>query len=239
MAEDERDRQVIKRYADPPKDFEPVPPASENLDAVTDHITRHLGEPQTVFHELISDAVHIDVHHVAPRPDRPFHSLVTSGMSDRPMAFPPGQDEFALAELCAFLPAEWPVSQEAFADEANYWPVRTLKFLARFPHKFSTFLSWGHSIPNFDPPEPYAPNTKLCGTVLVGPGPAPEAFAQLHLDGTRRILFFQLLPVHAAEMDYKLKHGADALLERVLKAGWDGIIRPDRPDSCRKRFLFF
>ena len=239
MAHDDRERPLIKRYSQAPKDFEPVPPASANCEAITAHISRHLGEPKTVFHELISDAVHIDVHHVEPRPGRPFHSLVTSGMSDRPMACPPGQEAFALAELCAFLPAEWPLDQDAFADEANYWPLRTLKFLARFPHKFSTFIGWGHSIANFDPPEPYAPNTKLCGTVLVGPMLAPDEFGRLEIEDGRRIHFFQLLPVHAAEMEYKLKHGIEPLLERVLKSGWNGLIQPDRPDSCRKRFFLF
>jgi hypothetical protein len=50
----------------------------------------HLGEIHDVYHELISDLVHIDIHHVAPDDERPFHTLVTSGMSDLPMTVPEG-----------------------------------------------------------------------------------------------------------------------------------------------------
>mgnify|MGYP000664765674 CR=1 FL=1 len=35
-----------------------------------------------VFHELMSDIVHIDVHIVPPDENRPFYLLFTTGMSD-------------------------------------------------------------------------------------------------------------------------------------------------------------
>src|SRR6266849_7875689 len=61
---------------------------SPSLELIVKHITTHIGEPSTVFHELASEHVHIDVHVVPPRPDRDFYTLVTSGMSDKPMKVP-------------------------------------------------------------------------------------------------------------------------------------------------------
>lgn len=91
-----------------------VAPHAENLDAVEKHISRHLGEPATVFHELVSTTVHIDVHFVRSSPERPWISLVTSGMSDIPMTTPAGAEEFRFAELMIRLPADWKLGDEAF-----------------------------------------------------------------------------------------------------------------------------
>ncbi len=80
------------------------------ITAIADHIERHLGPVQGVYHELISDKVHLDVHVVAPSADFPFYTLVTSGMSDRPMTVPPeaGPDDAPrFAELCILLPSTW------------------------------------------------------------------------------------------------------------------------------------
>ncbi|MDO7875591.1 hypothetical protein Q5H93_12680 [Hymenobacter sp. ASUV-10] len=44
----------------------------ENIAAISDHIERHVGPISGVFHELLSDQVHIDVHIVAPSADFPF-----------------------------------------------------------------------------------------------------------------------------------------------------------------------
>jgi hypothetical protein len=56
------------------------------------------------------------------------------------------------AELVMALPAEWPLEQSELEDESNYWPLGLLKMLARLPHEFETFVWFGHTIPNGDPP---------------------------------------------------------------------------------------
>jgi len=49
----------------------------------------------------------------------------------------------------------------------------------------------GHTVPNGDPPEPYAPNTKLCGALIAPP--------------------VAVWPLHADEMELKLDKGLEAL----------------------------
>ncbi len=190
---------------------------SELIEAVEAHIVAHFGDGGTVFHELISDQVHIDIHFIPATAERRFHYLVTSGMSERPMAVPEGQEQCRFAELCLALPADWPISQEAFSNEENYWPVRWLKVLARFPHQLSTWLWWGHSMPNGDPAEPIE-NTGFTGFVLLGPQLAPAGFESLHLDDGREIWFLSPYPVYPDEMSLKLNEGSEALEERLLEA---------------------
>jgi len=101
-----------------------------NLDAITGHAEKFWGPVETVFHEIISEYVHLDVLFVAPTAARPFRKLVTSGMSDRPMTAPLDGEKFA--ELVISLPADWPVDETSRKEDRHYWPIRQLKYLARF-----------------------------------------------------------------------------------------------------------
>ncbi len=216
------------------------PDVRPSLDFVDRHIAEQIGPVATVFHEVVSDVVHVDIHHVEPSPSRPFHTLVTSGMSDLPMSAPAEAPSCTHAELVALLPPSWPLSQDAFADEANYWPLRQLKVLARLPHEYGSWLWFGHTVPNGDPPQPFAPSTKLCccfllPSISLGPG-----FLNLDVPNGPRITFFALIPLYREEMDYKLKSGSDALMDRFDKARVSDIIDSRRPNVClfgRKRWF--
>ena len=87
------------------------------LPQISDHIKAHLGEIDTVLHELASDTVHIDVHVVKPTKSFPYHRLITSGMSDLPMNTPAGATVPKFTELMVTLPASWRVDDEALKDE--------------------------------------------------------------------------------------------------------------------------
>ena len=41
--------------------------------------------------------------------------------------------------------------------------------LARLPHQYDSFLSYGHTIPTGDPPVPYADDTELCCALILVP----------------------------------------------------------------------
>jgi hypothetical protein len=209
--------------------FEPSVGDSLHLEAISQHIEEHLGEIAFVWHELVSDLVHVDVSYVAPSEGRAWHTFVTSGMSDRPMAVPPGAEPLRHAELMMCLPPEWKVSEADWKDQANYWPIWWLKRLARFPHEYATWLGWGHTVPNGDPPEPFAAGTALCCMLLLTPVLAPEAFGQLDLDG-KVIHFYSLVPLYREEMELKLAEGTDALLKRFDEQGVSELLDPTRPN---------
>ena len=222
------------------KDFTP-PQGEEHIEAIGAHIERHLGPVSGVFHEIISDLVHIDVHVVPANDQFPYLRLVTSGMSDLPMTVLAEVDADAprYMELMVTLPADWPISQDAFEDERNYWPVRLLKGMARLPHEYDTWLGFGHTIPNGHPSEPYAPGVGFDGTIVLPPVTTPEDFAELVLEDGRTIAFMALMPLYPEEMDLKLKKGAEALLDRFDAKNIQDVIEPGRTNVARKRFGLF
>ena len=83
-----------------------------------------------MFDEVVSDLVKVDVHYVKPTEQRPFQTLITSGMSDRPMAPPPDCSEYAYAELMICLPPDWPLTDSALGDPNYSWPLEWIKLLA-------------------------------------------------------------------------------------------------------------
>ena len=222
----------VEHYPEGARPFLPPPPEL-GTEAIARHVERHLGPIESVFHELISDAVHLDVHWVKPTAARPFHLLVTSGMSDRPMRVPAELDAPRHIELVATLPERWAIGDEAFRNENWYWPLRELKTLARFPHKYDTWLSEGHTVTNDDPPQPLAPSTRLCGAILLRPQHVPATFQELRLGDGRTIRFLAVVPVHDEEMALKTRSGTEALLERFHQAGVTDVIEPTRPSVAR------
>lgn len=228
----------VHRYEARMRDLELAAGDSENIELIDAHIEKHIGPVDTVFHELISDLVHIDIHMVAPTEDRPWHTLVTSGMSDRPMVTPPGLEEFAHAELLVCLPAEWDLTEASMKDERNYWPVRALKYLARFPHEHETWLFEGHTIPNGDPAEPLADGLGFIGWLLYWPITVKEEFLTLKVNDQKTIYFLAIYPLFQGEMDLKLNKGTDGLIKRFQKNKVSEIIDVDRGDSSRRKGWF-
>jgi hypothetical protein len=209
----------------------------ELIAAVEAHVTDHFGAPDTVWHQVVSPYVHVDVHVVAPTDERPVYTLVTSGMSERPMV---ADGEELYAELTLLLPPSWPHpdNPESRSPEA-YWPYQLLQDLAELPHEYGTTLWMGHTVPNGDPPQPYAPDTELCGALLAPPLIAPEGFSTLTV-GEREIQFLGVMALHADEMQLKLDKGLDRLVDLLAAADVTELLEPDRPSVVppRRRRLF-
>ena len=224
---------VVHRHEDVRREFEIAVDNEENINRISNHIEKHLAPVATVFHEIVSELVHIDVHCIPASDDRPYITLITSGMSDRPMSPPPEAKQYSYAELMICLPPDWPIKQESFRDENNYWPIRWLKRLARFPHEYDTWLFEGHTIPSGDPPEPFAENTQFCGWLLFPPLLVPDEFRELRVDSEKTIRFFAIFPLYEQEMEFKLSAGMDALIDRFAQHGVTELVDVTRPNTCK------
>jgi hypothetical protein len=216
------------------------------IDGVDEHLARHFGDVsgRTVLHEVISDLVHVDVHVVPPTGERSWHTLVTSGMAERPMRVPEGLEDHRYAELVLALPPDWPLDEAGSvhggveADESD-WPIGMLKLLARLPHEFETFLVPGHTVPNGDPPERYVPDTGLCCAWITDPVLAPPGFQRLELADGRVVRFYAVVPIHEDEMHLKLDRGHDALAALMAEHEVTELLDPRRPSVVpRRRGLF-
>ncbi|YCM42530.1 suppressor of fused domain protein [Verrucomicrobiaceae bacterium 227] len=214
---------------DMPEDRGYVAPAeSVALPLVERQIESHFGSAASVFHEIVSDLIHIDLHFIPPAEGRPWQTIVTSGMGDLAMSTPEDAPAFNRAELVLRLPAGWPLDQDSLGNEANYWPLRTLKFLARLPHQLNTWFGSGHTIPLGE--GDLLPG--FAGVILGPPHWAPESFASAAFPDGSLLHFLSVIPLYQSEMDFKLANGADALFEKLWNSGgWD-LIQPGRPAVC-------
>ena len=209
------------------------PPDPARTRLISEHIEEHIGPIDFVFHERVSEYVHIDVHRVPPQKHRPFYTLVTSGMSEQAMNVPDGAESLRRTELMLCLPPNWRLSMEDFRDERNYWPIRLLKVLARLPHEFRTWLGLSHSVPNGEPPRHYAPNTKFCCSVVVPPLTCSDPFRTLTINDEQIIHFYAVLPLYREEMDCKLREGMSVLIDRLDQCRVTELVNIHRKNSCR------
>jgi hypothetical protein len=109
-----------------------------------------------------------------------------------------------------------------------------MKQLARLPHEFSTWLGVGHSIPNGDPPRPFADGTSLCGWVLLPPLGVPREAAQLRLPGGKVVHVYVMHALHEDEMRLKLDKGIDELLTLFDRGDLSEVLDPGRPSLLEK-----
>ena len=206
----------------------------EEMEAVEGHIQQYFGKVENVFHELVSPDIHVDICMVPPTEERDYCTLVTMGMGAHRMNVPEELVEYKLerAELAIALPADWKLDQESMKDEKWYWPIRLLKSLARLPIASDTWLGFGHTMDN---KENFAENTKLCAAILTGPQSTEEGGEVCTLPGGEEVNFYQVIPLYEDELDYKLEHDVDALLDKM--AGISFVVNPTRQDAITRGTL--
>ena len=203
----------------------------EEMEAVEEHIEQYFGKFENVFHELVSPDIHVDICVVPPSEERDYCTLVTMGMGAHRMNVPEELAEYKLerAELAIALPADWKLDQESMKDEKWYWPIRLLKSLARLPIASDTWLGFGHTMDN---KENFAENTKLCAAILTGPQSTEEGGEVCTLPGGEEVNFYQVIPLYEDELDYKLEHDVDALLNKMR--GISFVVNPTRQNAITR-----
>lgn len=211
-----------------PDGEEPEVYTEEEMKVVEEHIQQYFGQFENVFHELVSPDIHVDICVVPPSKARDYYTLVTMGMGAHRMNVPEELAEYKLerAELAIALPSDWKLDQESMRDERWYWPIRLLKELARLPVQSNTWLGFSHTVDN---QEDFAKNSKLCASILAGPQGTEDGSEVCVLPGGQEVNFYQVIPLYRDELEYKLAHDADALLDKMT--GISFVVRPDRRDA--------
>ena len=194
--------------------------SEEDMDALERHIEDHFGSFKNVFHEIASPDIHVDIIIIEPTPERDYYTLLTLGMGARKMNVPEELGEYHLerAELMVCLPPNWKLDD--LSDEKWYWPLRWLKKLARLPGENNTWLGWGHTIPNG---APLAEDTCLSALLLIYPGAFGEGSFECELPSGGDVNFYQMIPIHKEELEYKLRNNAEALLNLMNDEDLDYI----------------
>ena len=206
----------------------------EEMEAIEGHIGQYFGKVENVFHELVSPDIHVDICMVPPTEERDYYTLVTMGMGAHRMNVPEELAEYKLerAELAIALPKSWKLKHEDLKNERWYWPIRLLKVLARLPIASNTWLGFGHTMDN---EENFAKGTKLCAAILTGPQDTEDGGEVCILSSGEEVNFYQVIPLYRDELDYKMAHDADALMDKMN--GISFVVNPTRQDAITRGTL--
>lgn len=193
--------------------------------AIEAHIAEHYGPESVVWHhpmaELDGSPIHLRI--VQPTAERPALTVITVGMSERPMR---AGDRELSSELVIVLPPEW-----RFEQPSDLWPLLALDQLANFPHEYDTLLGPGHTIQN---PFPWSP-TGLIGALFAEQCLAPSEAAETLVHEGRDIHFNAVYFLYEDEMQLKLDKGAEHLWDLLSDAHVTEAVNPDRPSVAPRR----
>ena len=203
----------------------------EEMEAVEEHIQQYFGKFENVFHELVSPDIHVDICVVSPSQERDYYTLVTMGMGAHRMNVPEKLAEYKLerAELAIAVPKDWKLKHGDLKNERWYWPIRLLKTLARLPIASDTWLGFGHTMDN---EKYFAKDTKLCAAILTGLQGTGDGSEVCILPGGEEVNFYQVIPLYRDELEYKMAHDADVLLDKM--DGISFVVGPERQDAITR-----
>ena len=217
------------------REFEPLENLSRYFEEIEGHVERHIGPVELVYDEISRDNHPIDIMVVPANSDRRFHYLITSGMSNKPMHLSKNisnSENWRFAELVMALPSYWPVTDQISMQQQEwFYPIEHLKFLARIPQTYKSWLSIGHSIPNSEPAKQIGPECDMTGFVLDYPVLGGESFTKMTSRDKNVIRFYAVYPVYSSEMDLKIKKTYSSLRKRFAENKVIEIFDPQRTNS--------
>ena len=185
------------------------------------HCKRFLGPFPFASGEIVpSSEFRISIYPHLPTAERPFMTPRTAGVSDYPMHVPPGQERRRRCELLTYLSAGWDLDEQ-------WWPGALLRMLGQFVHEHETWFEPGHTILVAEPGETYEDGTLVSAVLLRPPTAEDPQFDELVIDGVP-CRFLWAFPITEAECDFKLEHGADALLALIAEHELGHVLEPGR-----------
>ena len=212
---------------------ETIPPADDDI---LGHVKVHIDQYFGVYTQLLtddSDPDHpLEIAVILPRPEHDYYTLVTVGLSRHRMDFSEERREEKLerAELLINLPRDWKLTKADCREEQWSWPIRMMLATAYFAMEDPEVgLESRTTLMEGEDGIPFAENTDLRGEILLYPGVFGEESFFCRLPGGEEVNFYQVIPLYRDELEYKLAHDADALLDKM--EGISFVVEPDRQDT--------
>jgi hypothetical protein len=174
-------------------------------DVIIKHVEDCIGDVDFIYHTKNIGLVHVDLLVVKPTETYNFVTLVTAGMSYKPMILPESCiesdcNDCELSELYWCLPPEQYPDKEGRIAINNLppWNYTSLRDLAYYPHECDTWFRNGHTVPETIQTIPYH------GYYLASkPRLLPDDFCKLTLNG-KTIWFYPVIPLTESEYKYVL-----------------------------------
>jgi len=216
-----------------PRGPEEIPGDQVLIETVQRRIEERLGPIRTVWClPKIEDRVHVDLHWVPPTPLNPWHTILTTGMSERPMRPPAEAAEARFGELYLCLPPEWPLEAAGPSDSEAGWPLSLLSDFAGYPHREGRWLWYGHTVA-YEPAQPLGPGVRFSAAALGPSISLPRGFNGIEAGPDRIVWYFSLLPIYPEERELAIREGTEALFERLRLAGVTDLLKVRRRNVAR------
>lgn len=205
-----------------------------SVEIVDNHLDQFFDENTDikVFDEIESETIHRDVYFIKATEQKPYHILLSCGMSALPMTIPEDIESSEFVEIMILLPKEWNLEYESFSDEKNYWPIRMIKEIMISPHKNNTWFGYGHTY-GHEEGEEFAEGIGFNSMMLAYSMELSDDFTQIELENEKTIDIYTLIPLYKEELEFKKKNGASALLERFDEFGIEEIVKVGRKNVCK------
>jgi hypothetical protein len=206
----------------------------DSVEIIDSHLDQFFDENAdiVVYDEIESEIIHRDIYFIKATEDRPFHILLSCGMSALPMKVPVDIESSEFAEVMILLPKEWDLNYESFDDERNYWPIRIMKEIMMLPHPNETWLGFGHTFGHEDDEE-FAEGIGFNSVMLAYSMELSSDFTQIELENNKVIDIYTLIPLYKEELEFKKRNGANDLLEQFDKYGIEEIVKVGRKNVCK------
>lgn len=204
-----------------------------SVKGIDEHLNQFFdkNEDIVVLDEIESEVIHRDIFIIKSNKERPYHILLSCGMSAIPMKIPEDIESSEFCEVMILLPKDWNIEYEFFDDERNYWPFRLIKELMMLPHPNKTWLGYGHTF-EYEENEEYAENVGFNSVILLNSIELSKEFTEIKLNDNKVIDIYTLIPLYKEELIFKKENGTSKLLEKFDDFDIDEIIKIGRKNVC-------
>lgn len=205
-----------------------------SVQIIDNHLDQFFDEDADikVLDEIESEIIHRDIYLIKATNDRPYHILLSCGMSALPMTIPDDIESSEFVEIMILLPKEWNLEYESFSDEKNYWPIRAMKGIMISPHENNTWFGFGHTY-SYEDNNEFAEGIGFNSLMLAHSMELSDEFTQIELANDKVIDIYTLIPLYKEELEFKKKNGASALLELFDEFGIEEIVEIGRKNVCK------
>ena len=142
--------------------------------------------------------------------------------------YPTSQLPAWITELLINLPRDWKLTKADCLEERWSWPIRMMLATAHFAMEDPEVgLESRTTLDEGEDGIPFAENTELRGEILLCPGVFGTDSFFCRLPDGDEVNFYQVIPLYREEIQYKLEHGSDALLDLCPDESLE-VINPHR-----------
>jgi hypothetical protein len=188
-------------------------------DDIRTYVSKKLGNIHLSIPSQINSELDIEVLIVEPAKNKPYYTLITSGLSQYEMKIPPFLESNSFCELVIYLPEDWKILNP---NINHFWPINSLIELSR---KIANNYGWVTFSSIMSLNQNVSDNCSFDSFLFIS-GVEDEAIID-----SKYVSFFTLIPIYNEEALFGKQNTGDKLFSDLVD---DGLVFPPVIDINRK-----